>query len=100
MDIPGAGVGGFNLPSRGYDANTVTHTVQVAETAVLSPRVVNEVRFQFFRSSVQDRVLTPGPAIDVHGSFNGGGSTVGDAADLQNSYEFRTTYRSSAAGIR
>jgi Carboxypeptidase regulatory-like domain len=89
MDIPGAGVGGFNLISRGYDAKTTTHTVQISEATVLSATVVNEIRFQYFRSGANDQVDTPGTAIQVLGSFNGGGATVGNAADVQSSYELQ-----------
>jgi hypothetical protein len=51
--------------------------------------LVNEIRFQYFRSGVSDRANTPGAAVDVMGSFNGGGATIGNAADFQNSYEFQ-----------
>jgi hypothetical protein len=89
MDIPGAGIGGFNLDSRGYDVQTTTNTIQIAETAVIGARMVNEIRFQYFRSAVADRVMTPGPATQVTGSFIGGGASVGNAADIQSSYEIQ-----------
>jgi hypothetical protein len=89
MDIPGAGIGGFNLASRGYDVKTTTNTVQIAETAVLHSNVVNEIRFQYFRSAAQDQVMTTGPAILVLGAFSGGAATVGNAADTQSSYELQ-----------
>ena len=89
MDVPGAGIGSFNLASRGYGVKTTTNTVQVAETAVLQSSVVNEIRFQFFRSAVEDHVMTQGPAIQVLGAFSGGGATVGNATDAQSSYEFQ-----------
>lgn len=89
VEIPGAGTGSFNLASRGYIANTEAQTVQLAETAILSPEMIHEVRFQFFRSAAHDTPFTAGPAINVLGSFNGGGSTVGNSSDVAASYEFQ-----------
>src|SRR5213594_639207 len=55
-DILSAGVGGFNLISRGAQTSATTHTVQATETAVFAENMVNEVRFQLFRLSNQ---ITP-----------------------------------------
>jgi len=87
MDIPGAGIGSFNLVSRGYDAATRNHTLQIAETALLNQTTVNELRFQYFRSGLQNAPFTSGPAIQVLGAFSGGGATIGRSSDAQNSYE-------------
>src|SRR5205085_10688826 len=46
VDIPFAGIGGFNLISRGFHTTTTAHTVQATETAVFAENMVNEVRFQ------------------------------------------------------
>ena len=89
MDVPGAGVGGFNLLPRGYDAGTKNQTVQISETAVLGAASVNDIRFQYFRAAVADRPFSAGPAIQVLGSFSSGGAPIGRSADLQNSYEFQ-----------
>ncbi|HZU25354.1 MAG TPA: carboxypeptidase regulatory-like domain-containing protein [Bryobacteraceae bacterium] len=89
MDVPGAGIGGFNLTSRGYDALTTSHTLQIAETAVLGGNIVNEVRFQYFRSVFDQNAIGAGPAILVAGSFNGGAATVGRSSDRQNDYELQ-----------
>src|SRR5213594_4102911 len=55
-DILSAGVGGFNLISRGVHTTATTHTIQATDTAVFAENMVNEVRFQLFRSSNQ---ITP-----------------------------------------
>ena len=49
-DINGAGIGTFDLPSRGYDYGYLNQTVQATETAVLG-NSINETRFQYFRSA-------------------------------------------------
>jgi hypothetical protein len=51
--IEGAGVGSFNLASRGYHSIYTNQTAQVTETAVLGAGAVNETRFQFFRPVVE-----------------------------------------------
>jgi hypothetical protein len=89
VDIPFAGVGGFNLISRGVHTMTTAHTVQATETAVFAENMVNEARFQFFRSSNQITPNAAGPAIQVLGAFNGGASPAGHSFDTQNNHEFQ-----------
>jgi len=89
VDIPSAGVGGFNLISRGARTTTTAHTVQVTETAVFAENMVNEIRFQFFRSSNQITPNTVGPTIQVLGAFNGGAAPAGHSFDTQNNHEFQ-----------
>src|SRR6185436_10544045 len=45
--VEGQGVGGFNLPERGYNTLSKNQNVQVTETAILNPTTVTETRFQF-----------------------------------------------------
>jgi len=75
-DIQDAGIGGFNLSSRGYHAQYTDQTVQVTETAVLGTSV-NETRFQYYRSANEMIANSLSPEIHVSGSFNGGGSLSG-----------------------
>jgi hypothetical protein len=51
-DINGAGIGAFDLVSRGYDYQYTNQTVQLTETAVFGSSI-NETRFQYFRSAQQ-----------------------------------------------
>jgi hypothetical protein len=97
VDIADAGVGGFNLVSRAYDDLNTFHTVQVAETAVLSASVINEIRFQFYHAQNDLKANSLSPAIQVLGAFNGGGAQVGRSNNTQNSYEFQN-YTSIARG--
>ena len=89
VDIPFAGIGGFNLISRGFHTTTNAHTVQATETAVFAENKVNEVRFQFFRSSNQIRPNTIGPAIQVLGAFSSGAAPAGHSFDTQNNHELQ-----------
>src|SRR5882724_4794166 len=88
-DIQDAGIGSFNLISRGYHTQNDHQHLQARETAVIESNVVNEVRFQYFRSNTKNLANSLTPAIQVLGSFNGGGAQVGHSLDTQSSYEFQ-----------
>jgi hypothetical protein len=88
-DIPHFGIGGFNLISAGIRNTTSTQMLQATETAVLGENLVNEIRFQFLRNRNEMTPETFTTAIQVLGSFNGGGSPVGHSLDTLDNYEFQ-----------
>ena len=71
------GVGGFNLPERGYNSLTTFHNVQLTETAVLNPTTINEIRFQYSHSRTENTGNNDIPSLNVSSSFGSGGSQVG-----------------------
>jgi hypothetical protein len=87
-DVRDNGIGGFDLVSRGYHSQFTNQTVQAADT-VLIGQMVNETRFQFYRSATQAIANSSDPATLVLQSFNDGGSAVGRTFDTQNSYELQ-----------
>ncbi len=87
-DIQGAGIGSFDLISRGHHTSYTTQTLQLTETAVLGT-AVNETRFQYYRNAIQLAANTDSPTLQVLGSFTGGGSYLGHSADTQNSFELQ-----------
>ncbi len=101
-NIEGAGIGSFNLPSRGYSNLNETNTLQLTETAVLSPTVINETRFQYFRNANDYVSADSGPAVFVLSAFNGGGAQLGTWINRQTSYEIQnyTSIARSAHTIR
>src|SRR5260370_12593087 len=88
-DIQGAGIGGFNLVSRGTNPENTNHTLQVTETAVLGKNIINETRFQFFRTYGPNVANDSSPALQVLGSFNGGGAQLGHSINALNNYELQ-----------
>jgi hypothetical protein len=88
-DILGAGIGGFDLISRGYHTRYTTQTVQVIESRVLGGNGVNESRFQYYRNASQMIPNSLSPEIQVLGSFNGGGAQIGHVVDAQDNFEFQ-----------
>ena len=92
-----AGVGGFALPSTGYNTETTEHTVQISDSQVLGTKAVNETRFQYIRDNSNQAPLSLAPTLNVIGAFTGGGSSQG----LQNSHTDRyelQNYTSVALG--
>src|SRR6266702_2335099 len=72
-DQNNVGVGGLVLPDAGYTSSTSETTVQVVDTQILSPRVINETRFEYQREVATETALNTSPTIQVQGNFTGGG---------------------------
>jgi hypothetical protein len=85
-----AGIGQFSLPSRAYTSATTEHTGQVTETAILSPKAVNETRFEFTHTETAQNGDNSTPTLLVSSAFIGGGAQIGhtysdlDHIELQN----------------
>ncbi|MDR3747879.1 MAG: TonB-dependent receptor [Acidobacteriota bacterium] len=91
------GVGQFSLPSVGYNSHSSEQTVQISDTQVISPTMVNETRFQYIRQSSNQLPLSTDPTIVVQGAFTGGGSSQGRIVSNQDHYELQN-YTSIAHG--
>ena len=92
------GIGGLTLESRAYGYHETQHTVQLSDTQVLSPRLINEIHFQFIHddtSEIANQLNVA--AINVLGEFSAGASTNGQTADSINRYEVQN-YTSWSAG--
>lgn len=87
IGLDNQGIGDFSLASRAYNEKQTEHLLQITETAMISPRMINETRFQFLRSVVNDRAASTGPSINVQGAFYGGGPTIGNSGAINNGWE-------------
>ncbi|HLL70048.1 MAG TPA: carboxypeptidase regulatory-like domain-containing protein [Pyrinomonadaceae bacterium] len=91
---------------RTFTRNNSNHTFQLTETAILSPTVINETRFQFERESGASSGDISFPVISVRDAFTGGGSNAGLAEntgtryELQNYTSFTLGLHSLKAGVR
>jgi hypothetical protein len=90
------GVGGFNLASQAYNSLETEHTLQITDTQVLSPRVINETRFQYRHDVTAQNIVAAGlpftvdnPTVNVQGAFISGPNSTGNQNDAQNSYELQ-----------
>ena len=106
QDQQNAGVGNFSLLSRAYSTSYTEQTVQLTETAVVNPRVVNETRFQYTHQENLQNGYSTTPTINVLDAFIGGGASVGRSANNQDRFEFQnyTTFvvnrQTFKAGVR
>jgi len=90
-DLQNQGASGFNLASRVYNANSSENTVQATETAILSPRLINETRFQYMRSDSRMSGGNTDLTISVQDAFTSGGAQVGNSGTLTNNWELTNT---------
>ncbi len=84
-----AGIGEFALPSTGFNSHSTEQTVQISDTQVISPTMVNETRFQYIRDSDNQLPLSTDPTLIVQGAFTGGGSSSGMVIGNQDHYELQ-----------
>ncbi|MDT5123727.1 MAG: hypothetical protein QOC96_3209 [Acidobacteriota bacterium] len=82
-----AGLRGFDLLSRAFNTASTQHTVQLTETAILTPKIVNETRFQFIHNNNTQNGDNSIPTINVQEAFTGGGSQIGLAFSRENRWE-------------
>ena len=87
-DIAGAGIGSFDLVSRGVHTTFTNQILQLTETAILGS-MVNETRFQYYRNDFHQTANSNDPTTQVLGSFTGGGSNLGRSADIQDTFELQ-----------
>src|SRR5262249_464598 len=78
----------FSFPSGAFNRATTEQTLQVTETAILSPKMLNETRFQYIRTRSRQEGSTV-PTTVVQESFIQGGSQVGLAHNEQDSWELQ-----------
>ena len=81
------GIGGFTLPERAFDTVSTNQNIQLTETAILNSTTINETRFQFSHGRNEQVGNNSVPALDVVGSFNSGGSQVGNSFNVRKLWE-------------
>ncbi|MGI9035889.1 MAG: carboxypeptidase regulatory-like domain-containing protein [Pyrinomonadaceae bacterium] len=91
--------GGFTLPSLTSKSSETEHEIRLTETAVLSPKTVNETRFEYSRNHSTQTGDNSIPTINVSGAFTGGGSQVGNNYTNTNYFELQN-YTTTSFGSR
>src|SRR5882672_6829413 len=84
-----AGVNGFSLPERAYTSSSTQQNIQLTETAILNPSMINETKFQFTRQRAESLADNSKPAINVSSSFIGGGSQIGHLTNTRSNWELQ-----------
>lgn len=92
-----SGVTGTALQSQAYDVLNHENTLQLSDTQVLSPKIVNETRFQYIADRDGQVASYTDPTVTVQGAFTGGGSNNGTVRDNQDRFELQD-YVTAAEG--
>jgi len=82
-------VGAFKLASLGTNQLDSESTLQVSDTQTLSPRTINETRFQYIHEVANQSPVSTAPMITVTNAFADGGNATGTNDDTQNRYELQ-----------
>jgi hypothetical protein len=89
VDIQHSGVGSFNLISTGFHNEGQGNTLQIANTKIFGPNVINQTRWQFDRQAITSIADNSGPQVNVLGAFVGGGAQLGTSFNALNSFELQ-----------
>ena len=81
------GVGNTNLPSVGYDTSANENTIQISDTQIVSPKVINETRFEYQRDDSTQDPLSTDPTLSVQGILTSGGSSQGTSRSTETHIE-------------
>ena len=92
------GLNPLSLPSQAINTNSQENTLQISDSLVLSPRLVDDIRFQYRR--IRNNQTAVGgllPSYSVQGAFSDGASTSQSVQDHENDYELQS-YLAGAFG--
>jgi hypothetical protein len=93
----GAGTGQLSLASLALTLHKTEHDLQLSDTQILSPALLNEVRFEYRHDTTSQSPLDSSPQISVLGAFVGGGNSLGNVSTRQDHFEVFDNF-SSARG--
>ena len=62
----------FDEASLAYDSEETDQNVQVSESAVFGSSMLNNLRFQFYRTDLDQRGVSSAPQLNVQGAFTSG----------------------------
>lgn len=70
----GINVQTFDQPSQAYQQTGNQQSLQLADSSVIGPAILNDARFQFLHTRATQSGISTAPEIDVQGAFTGGGT--------------------------
>jgi hypothetical protein len=83
------GIGNTTLATAGYNSDATEHTIQISDTQIVSPRVINETRFEYQREYSSLNPLSTDPTVSAQGIFTAGGSSQGVQKSTSNHIEIQ-----------
>ena len=85
--VTNSGINPLVLPSSAFSSNTLTNTLQAADTQLLGPHAVNETRFQYLRSRVSQTPNNAQPTLIVQGALQEFGNPAQALRDNEDHFE-------------
>ncbi|HEY2383400.1 MAG TPA: carboxypeptidase regulatory-like domain-containing protein [Terriglobia bacterium] len=87
QELDNQGANGFSLPETAYNQTIGSHILSATETALVTPMLVNETRFQFARFTRAAITQGTAPAISVQDAFTSGSATIGNSRNTTDRFE-------------
>jgi len=94
------GFGGITLPERAVDSTSSRYNIRLRHVWFASPRLVQDVSFTLQSNSDESIPRTTGVAINVPGSFNGGGGDRSTNRSLTHQFSGLWIYTGERYAIR
>ncbi|HEY1502200.1 MAG TPA: carboxypeptidase regulatory-like domain-containing protein [Acidobacteriaceae bacterium] len=99
------GLNALSLPSTAIDTNQQENQIQISDSLVLSPKLVDDIRFQYRRIRNNENPVSSGfnaqgqplPSVTVQSAFTYGASNAQTVQDHENDFELQD-YFSGAFG--
>jgi len=85
----GNGVGGTTLPTAANSDLSHRHNLQIADTQILGPTMVNVTSYQFLHHWERDTPASTSPTLQVLGAFTTGGNANGAYANWETHNDLR-----------
>lgn len=92
----GSGVGTLNLPEQANNADSQENTLQLGDTILVNPRLVDEVHFQWRRIRNSQTAAYFTPTVTVQGAFTTGGNSSGIYQDHEDDLELQDYFTATA----
>jgi hypothetical protein len=94
--------GNFTLPSAGYNSSSMSNILQLSDTQTISPKLINETRFEYEREHTATTTASNTPSLNVSDDFLAGGYSGQNTSDHQDHIELQnyTSYQLKKNFIR
>jgi hypothetical protein len=89
-DATNDGIGNLVLPTAGYNTTQLSNILQMSDAETFNTHFISETRFEYEREHVATTALSAAPALNVAGSFTGGGSAAQNETDHQDHIELQS----------
>ncbi|MGA7342893.1 MAG: hypothetical protein WBE72_25505 [Terracidiphilus sp.] len=93
----GSGVGTLSLPEQASNGASLFNELQVGDTIIVNPRLLNETRFMWDRTRSSQTPSSFTPTVTVQGAFTTGGSSAGVAQNHEDVFILQN-YSTATAG--